>query len=161
MKSFGQLGEFVRFAIAGSIGFCVDVSVLLFLVDSLDVPPLLAKVASFSVALPTTWLINRSWTFRRRLDMPTKLSLKEFGAYLAVQLTGASMNYATFAVVLLTSGLTGDVVLVVATAAGVLAGMSLNFAGNKWVVFRRTGSSGSAPTSSPPPPQRPGQPGRR
>lgn len=163
MNTSGQLGEFVRFAIAGSIGFGVDLLVLLILVDVFGVPPLLAKAGSFSVALPTTWLINRAWTFRRRFDAPRKLSLQEFGAYLAVQLTGASVNYATFAVVLLTSGLTGQVVLVVATAAGVLAGMSFNFAGNKWVVFRRGPGSRrtSAPASCPPPLPQSAPPDRR
>ncbi len=147
MNNSGQLGEFVRFAITGSIGFCVDLVVLLFLVDVFGVAPLLAKAASFAVALPTTWLINRAWTFKHRLGVPAKLSLKEFGAYLGIQLTGASVNYATFAVVLLTSPLTGDVALVVATAAGVLAGMSINYAGNKWVVFRRRPGSRPTPDS--------------
>jgi putative flippase GtrA len=147
MNTSGQLGELVRFAITGSIGFCVDLAVLLFLVDVFGVDPLLAKVASFAAALPTTWLINRAWTFKHRLGASAKLSLKEFGAYLAIQLTGASVNYATFAVVLLTSPLTGDLALVVATAAGVLAGMSINYSGNKWVVFRRRPAS--RPSSTP------------
>jgi len=147
MKISAQLGEFVRFAITGSIGFCVDLVVLLILVDVFGVPPLLAKVASFAVALPTTWLINRAWTFNHRLGVPAKLSFREFSAYLGIQLTGASVNYATFAVVLLNSPLTGDLALIVATAAGVLAGMSFNVAGNKWVVFRRP--PGSAPSPKP------------
>lgn len=147
MKNSEQLGEFVRFAITGSIGFCVDLAVLLFLVDVFGVDPLLAKVASFAVALPTTWLINRAWTFKHRLGGPANMPLKEFGAYLAIQLTGAGVNYATFALVLLSSPLTGDLALIAATAAGVLAGMSINYAGNKWIVFRKPpgGSSSSTP----------------
>lgn len=137
MNSSHQLGEFVRFAIAGSIGFCVDLLVLLVLVDAFGVAPLLAKVMAFAVALPTTWLINHTWTFKRRMGASAKLSLKEFAAYLAIQLVGAGANYATFAIVLLTTTLTGDLSLIVATAAGVCAGMLINFTGNRGLVFRR------------------------
>ena len=137
MNNSQQVAEFVRFAIAGSIGFCVDLLVLLILVDVFSVAPLVAKVMSFGVAMPTTWLINHMWTFRRRLGAAAKLSLKEFAAYLAIQLVGAGANYATFAMILLTTTLTGDLALIVATAAGVGAGMFINFTGNRRLVFRR------------------------
>jgi putative flippase GtrA len=141
MNNSHQVGEFVRFAITGSIGFCVDLLVLLVLVHAFGVAPLVAKVMSFGVAMPTTWLINHMWTFRRRLGAAAKLSLKEFAAYLAIQLVGAGANYATFAMILLTTTLTGDFALIVATAAGVCAGMLINFTGNRRLVFRRRANS--------------------
>jgi putative flippase GtrA len=158
MGRSAQLGEFVRFAVAGSIGFCVDLVVLLTLVDVFNVAPLPAKAGAFAVALPTTWLINRAWTFRRSTGA-RKLSLREFMAYLAIQLTGASFNFATFAGCLMALPFSGDPALIVASAAGVVAGMSINFAGNKWIVFRRRGAHTPAvqemTASSPPPVARP------
>lgn len=55
--------RFLRFGVVGVAGFLVDYgSYLLF---SSLMPFYLARLLSFAVAVCTTWLLNRSWTFQQ------------------------------------------------------------------------------------------------
>jgi putative flippase GtrA len=131
--------EFLRFTVAGTIGFAVDAGLLLALTSMFGWPPLLARLASFSVALATTWLINRAWTFKASPKSARGMGA-EFAGYGAVQLTGGAANYGVYAIVV---ALTGDtpVQLLAATAAGSIAGMGINYFGARRFVFGKTSRS--------------------
>lgn len=132
------LPDLCRFAVAGAVGFAVDLSVLLLIVTWLGEPPLLARLGSFAAALITTWLINRYWTFRRRTAGKNPREVRrEFVRYSAVSLTAGIANYTVYALLILAAVTPGPRYLVVALAAGVAAGMIINFVGARNFVFAR------------------------
>jgi putative flippase GtrA len=132
--------QFLRFAVAGSIGFVVDSLVLLTMTKVFGLSPFLGRAVSFPAALTTTWLINRSWTFRQAKPK----SLREVGAeylnYWAVQMSGGAVNIGAFAVFVALFGKTG-LMQVAAVAAGSVAGMFVNYFGNKALVFGEGGAA--------------------
>ena len=81
--------DFLRFAVAGAVGFVVDSLTLLALVQGAGWQPLPARLVSMPVAILATWLINRLWTFRA---FTAGKSLRNIGAeflgYCTVQVTG-------------------------------------------------------------------------
>lgn len=85
--SAGNSPQFFRYAIVGGSGFVVDASVLTFLVNGLGYSHYLARIASFSLAVTVTWLLNRRWVFEA--GAPSK---REYSGYFAVQLVGAIIN---------------------------------------------------------------------
>lgn len=125
------LRQFVRFAGVGGIGFVVDGGILLLLVDY-GVNPFLARLVSFPFAAVATWWFNRMWTFRGKGGYGTR---REFTSYLAVQLTGAVVNYGIYSLVL---AMIGTTLLATGTAfcLGSACGFLLNFLGARQLVFR-------------------------
>lgn len=123
--------EFILFGIAGGIGFVVDAAVLYALVPALG--PFAARVASFLAAVLATWLVNRSLAFQsRRSDLNRKT---EFGSYLLLMLGGGAVNYAVYSGLVLYSPLVREH-LVLGVAAGSIAGMFINFALARFLLFR-------------------------
>ncbi len=122
--------QILQFAFAGAIGFLVDAGVLLW------VYPLLGayagRLVSFISAVITTWLINRSLTFRHQTS--TKPLHREFSLYFLTTLGGGAVNLACYA--LLVHGFDLPVPwLPAAVAAGSLAGMLVNFWLSRMFVF--------------------------
>jgi putative flippase GtrA len=126
--------EFLRFAVAGTVGFAVDSGLLLAFTSLLQWPPLGARLASFAAALVATWLINRAWTFKSRETTAGGIG-REFAGYGAVQLTGGAVNYGVFALVVTLIG-HEPLQLLAATACGSVAGMVINYIGARRFVFR-------------------------
>jgi len=125
-------GTVGRFAIAGAVGFAVDASVLHCLSIWLGVAPMLGRVFSFLCASFVTWQLNRRYAFS-----PTKrrASFAEWLRYLWASAIGASVNYAVFSLLVLASAAFASFPTL-AVAAGSLAGMTVNFALYKSMVFR-------------------------
>jgi putative flippase GtrA len=126
--------EFLRFLVAGAAGFGVDSVLLLAFTQLLGWPALLARLASLAIAITSTWLINRLWTFR---NSPRSRSIgAEFLSYTAVQGTGAATNYAIYAVIVSLIG-RASWQLLLALAAGSAAALAVNYFGARKFVFRR------------------------
>jgi len=135
--------EFLRFLVAGAIGFAVDSGLLLAFVHSLGWPPLQARAASFALALLATWLINRLWTFRAAAqDKSASRMGAEFLSYGVVQATGGAANFAIYAAVVALAG-HEPLPLLAALAAGSATGLAINYLGARKFVFTRTGSNPS------------------
>jgi len=120
------------FAIAGAIGFAVDAGVLL-----LTAPLLGAfggRLVSFAAAVLTTWLINRNFAFADRASATGKGA--EFLRYFGAMLPGAAVNWLAYGIVLAIVPETA-IGLVLAVAAGSLAGMATNLIAADRLVFRR------------------------
>ena len=83
----GGRQQFSRFALAGSLGFAVDASVLTVLVNGLDYGHYESRAVSFALAVTVTWLVNRRWVFAA--GAPTG---QEFSGYVLVQSIGALTN---------------------------------------------------------------------
>ncbi|MFL9870967.1 GtrA family protein [Paraburkholderia megapolitana] len=124
--------QFIRFAIAGVIGFVVDASVL-YLALACGLGLFAGRAVSFIAAVWVTWRINRRHTFRERAE---RSAWVEWWRYLLSMLGGASVNYATYsAVVLIVHG--WRLVPLIAVACGSVAGLFVNFFAAKRWAFKK------------------------
>ncbi|WP_334175158.1 GtrA family protein [Pseudoxanthobacter sp.] len=123
--------QFLRFAIAGTLGFVADAG-MLYLMMALGLGRFSGRLVSFVFAVWVTWQFNRRFTFRQRRDIS---ALREFAEYFVAMLGGGAVNYAAYSVTVL---LLPDSTFVplVGVAMGALAGMVVNFITAKWLVFR-------------------------
>ncbi|GAA4335968.1 hypothetical protein GCM10023165_12750 [Variovorax defluvii] len=122
--------EFLLFALAGAIGFIVDVSVLYLAAPWLGWYA--ARVLSFLAAATATWLLNRRYAFAGRRSGASLA--REYLGYLVTMLGGAVVNYGVY--VLTLHALQGPWVPALGVALGSGAGMVLNFLSARYLVFR-------------------------
>jgi putative flippase GtrA len=124
------VAQFVKFAAVGVLGFVVNLGMVHLLMGR--VGPYRAGAAAFLAAASVTWLINRAWTFR---DRARSAASRQWIAYLAANLLGFALYYATYAglVTLLPLCLRYPVLPV---AAGSIVGLFANFASSRRLVFR-------------------------
>lgn len=125
-----QIGAF---AVVGAIGFAVDAGVFMALSSLMTLPPVTARVLAFLPATGVTWALNRSAVFRtphRRRGQ----KLTEYVRYLLVQAFGIGFNFSAFYLVL---NAAPSLPMLAPLAFGSLSAMVLNYAGARWLVFRR------------------------
>lgn len=124
--------QMVRFAVAGVAGLVADV-VVLYVMLALGMGLFGGRAISFLSAVWVTFRLNRRYTFGSHPDQSV---WGEWWRYLGAMIAGGAVNYAAYsAVVVLFPNL--PFLPMVAVAAGSLAGMSVNFASAKFLVFRR------------------------
>lgn len=127
-----MLRQVFLFTVAGAIGLIVDMAVLYAAVALLG--PFYGRALSFLAAVLTTWLVNRSFAFRgRRSGMSLK---REFLAYLSLMVLGGAVNFAVYSVLVVRVSVVAQH-LFLGVAAGSLAGMVVNFASSRFLLFRR------------------------
>jgi putative flippase GtrA len=117
------------FAAAGIAGLAVDLIGLRLLVDA-GVHELIARIASLTLAVLTTYALNRRFTFRS--GARGVAIIREFLAYVVASIVGLIVNYALFAGVVTFT----DVGPIVAALAASLAAMFLNFFSYTHLVFQ-------------------------
>ena len=128
------MGQFLRFGIVGGIGFVVDAG-LLHVLLILGLGPYSGRVVSFLAAATTTWILNRSFTFRRE-SRPTVHPAGEWLAYLGLMVVGGMANYGTYAIAIAF----WDPVRrhpELGVALGSIVGMMINFWTAKTMIFER------------------------
>ena len=125
------LSQFLRFGIAGGIGFVVDVAVL-YLALAAGANFYLGRGLSFLCAVFATWQVNRNFAFK-----PSgALSLwQEWWRYLLAMLGGGAINYLCSAIAV-TFLPPSPWTPMVGVAVGSIAGMSVNFISSRLFVFR-------------------------
>ena len=127
--AFGS--QLVQFAVVGAVGFVVDGGLLLVMIEVAGLSPLAARIASFSIAVTVTWLLNRLWTFRH---LASSQRLAEWRRYVAVNGVGGLVNLGVFA--LLAGPVPGlGVRPLVAFAIGSAVALIFNFLGSRNVAF--------------------------
>lgn len=119
-----------QFAVAGTIGYLADASSLLLVYPWTGA--YFGRVISFTCAVLTTWLINRSLTFRLQRD--GKPIHREFSLYFLSMLGGGAVNFLCYFLVVYFFALSVKA-LPIAVAVGSLAGMLVNFSLSKRIVF--------------------------
>jgi putative flippase GtrA len=131
--------QFLKFGIVGGVGFVVDAGTLWLMTRFVGIDRWTAGVIStFVFGMTTTWLLNRSFTFRQhRSDNVGAEYLRFASANIAGNLVSVGAYSLLTAVVPLFARLP-----VLAKAAGVLVGMTINFTGSKYFVFRRSRTGG-------------------
>lgn len=132
-------GQILRFGIVGAIGFLVDAG-LLHAMLKLGLGYYGGRVVSFLAAATTTWILNRSFTFRRESSLAAHPALThpagEWLAYLGLMVIGGVVNYGTYALSVAFS----DPVRrypALGVALGSIIGMAINFWTSKTMVFER------------------------
>lgn len=126
------LHQFLRFGIAGGIGFLVDVAVL-YLVMAAGANFYLGRVVSFLCAVWATWQINRNFAFKPSATMSL---WQEWWRYLFAMLGGGVVNYLFSAMTVHTLP-PGPLVPMLGVAVGSIAGMMVNFVSSKVFVFKQ------------------------
>ncbi len=119
------------FAIVGGVGFLVDVAVLYLLLPY--VGALAARLVSFLCAVLTTWLLNRTFTFKAS---PAELpSSSEFLVYLGLMLGGGALNYGVYAILIFASSLVSRYP-VLGVAVGSVVGIAFNFMSSRRFLYK-------------------------
>jgi putative flippase GtrA len=121
--------QFLRFGTVGAAGFVVDTAVVYGLRGAIGIYA--AGAAAYCVAATFTWFFNRLWTFR---SAPRGAAGRQWMLFLATQCAGFVVNRGVFALLVTFSPFCATYPAV-AIAAGVAAGMFLNFAAAKRFVF--------------------------
>ena len=122
--------QFLRFGVVGVIGFLLDTATVYALRGALGLYG--AGVAAYLVAASANWAMNRSWTFRGRGGGPAH---HQWARYMLTNVAGFVLNRGTYAALVTVSALCAAQP-VLAVAAGAVAGMGVNFALSRRVVFR-------------------------
>jgi putative flippase GtrA len=124
--------SFIRFGLVGTAGFIVHASVLNLTVYEFGLNRYVGWLAGFAVAVTTTLLLNRAFTFRQASHHgPWRQAV----IYLAVQGAGAGANFATYAAAIAIFPAL-ERMLLIPLAMGSIAGLCLTFLGSKHIAFR-------------------------
>ena len=142
-----SIGHFIKFIVVGVVNFLVDYGVLTLLNVVLGWPLVLSNIISYSCGVINSFLLNRFWTFKMKLKFFSKYNIRlknktihpvfvsfDFLKFIFVNLASLGVN--TLAVYILGDlyGLPTIVAKLVATAFS----FTVNFAGNKLLVFKAT-----------------------
>lgn len=87
---------FIKFAVAGTLGFSIDGGLLTFLMG-MDWHILTSRACSFSAAVTATWITNRFWTFESGSQRPMH---REYAYYFTIQVAGATINLSVFLIMI-------------------------------------------------------------
>lgn len=123
-------GQFLRFGAVGTLGFLVDTAVVYATRGALGLYG--AGIVAFFAAATTTWLLNRAWTFRGLGSGPAH---RQWAKFMLANLLGFVLNRGTYFVLVTVSALCAAQP-VLAVAGGSVAGMFVNFALSRRLVFR-------------------------
>jgi putative flippase GtrA len=124
------LTQFARFGVVGLAGLVVDTATVYALRGYIGLYG--AGFAAYGIAATTTWLLNRLWTFRGKGGGPVH---RQWARFLAANSMGFLLNRGAY-VVLVTMLPIAARQPVIATSAGAVAGMFLNFSLSRRLVFR-------------------------
>ena len=128
----GTLGQMLRFAASGVLGFGVDTG-LLYALMALSVPFPVGRALSFLGAATFTWWFNRRHTFHTTHHK--EATWAEWLHYLAAMAIGGTVNYGVSLWSYQGFGTVREHP-VLALALGTGAGMVINFLTARFVVFR-------------------------
>lgn len=124
------LAQFSRFGSVGVIGFVIDTATVYALRHALGLYG--AGAVAYVVAASGNWLLNRVWTFRGQGSGPAH---RQWARFMLANLAGFVLNRGTYAI-LVTFVAAAAQQPVIATAAGAVAGMFVNFSLSRRLVFR-------------------------
>jgi putative flippase GtrA len=125
--------QFALFSAGGIIGFIVDAGVLQLLVSLLAWDRFSGRLISFLCAATATWVFNRHYTFRgsRRHSL-----WGEWLRYIIAMSGGFACNYAAYTALVLWFDIDRQW-LILAVAAGSIAGLGVNFFASRHWVYRK------------------------
>ncbi len=122
--------EFFRFGLVGLVGLAIDTATVYATRHSLGLYG--AGIVAYFVAASINWALNRAFTFRGRA--PSAMH-RQWAMFLATNMIGFVLNRSTYAL-LVTFMPLAAAQPVIATSAGAVAGMFVNFTLSRRLVFR-------------------------
>jgi len=122
--------QFTRFGVVGLVGLVIDTATVYGLWHALGLYG--AGVVAYLVAASGNWLLNRLWTFRGQGTGPAH---RQWAMFMLANLVGFVLNRGTYAL-LVTFLPVAAAQPVIATSAGAVAGMFVNFSLSRRLVFR-------------------------
>jgi putative flippase GtrA len=126
------LRQLATFCVGGVVGFAVDAGVLQLLVIGLAWDRYSGRLISFLAAATATWLFNRRYTFRG----PRRHTLHvEWARYVLAMSGGFACNFAVYSALVYFFDIDRQW-LVLAVAAGSVAGLGVNFLASRHWVYR-------------------------
>ncbi len=128
------LRQFVKFCIVGLSGLAVDTSVLALFTEIARLDPRAAAVPAFAVAVSWTYTMNRWWTFRAGSERSVGVS---YASFVGVCLAGLGLRLLTMHLLMVYGGLGTGRRYYLASLAGIFVATFWNFAGSKFVAFRK------------------------
>ncbi len=136
---------FIRFGLVGTAGFLVHATVLHLMVDFVGLNAYAGWLCGFAVAVTTTLVLNRAFTFRQPSHHGP---LRQAVIYVFVQSAGAATNFGAYAATLALFPVLREA-LVIPLAVGSIAGLCLTFVGSKYLAFRPAKVAGAPSSGSP------------
>ncbi len=127
-----ELARFLRFGLVGAAAFLVDAAVLATAVELLGASPYWARLLSFLVASTAAWAMNRRFTFP---DLNSSGLSREWARYLASTSVGGLCNLGAYMAAIAISDFLYENPVIPA-GIGSIAGMFVNFAAARFLVFR-------------------------
>jgi putative flippase GtrA len=125
------LRQFLMFGLVGVAGLISDTATVYALRGAIGLYA--AGLVAYLSGATTTWALNRVWTFRGRGGGAPLV--RQWLAFLGANAFGFALNRGTYAALVLLFPL-ADRNPVIATSAGAIAGMFVNFAASKRLVFK-------------------------
>jgi putative flippase GtrA len=124
------IAQFLRFGVVGGVGFIVDTATVYGLRHALGLYG--AGLVAYITAASSNWALNRLWTFRGQGSGPAH---RQWALFMMTNLVGFVLNRGTYAILVTFDAAAADQP-VIATAAGAVAGLFVNFSLSRRVVFR-------------------------
>lgn len=130
-----RLPPFLRFAFVGTLGFFLDLGILIIAIEGLGIGPYWGRALSFAVTVTFTWFLNRQLTFGDRKATGVGGVVREWARFVAANSIGLAVNYGVYVALLnYGPGLLGSPY--VAAGCGAIAGLVFNYAASSRLVFR-------------------------
>jgi putative flippase GtrA len=123
--------QFLRFAMVGTAGFVVDAAALYATMHYTGANHYAGRLVSYLLAASFTWALTRRYTFQAQRSASR---LGEWARFLVSNALGGLLNYATYAVLVVSSS-TVFAHPVLGVAAGSIAGLLVNFLLSRRFVF--------------------------
>jgi putative flippase GtrA len=124
--------QFLIFAIGGVIGFVIDSTVLLLLLQWTSAGPYLGRLISYLSAASVTWAFHRAFTFR---SSARSRKFAQGVSFLLANAFGGLINLGVYVLLVAESPWIGQRP-VIAVAAGSVCGLAFNFIASRVFVFR-------------------------
>ena len=128
-----SVAQLLRFALVGGLGSITNLALFFLLVDHLGMTALLGLLLCFAVAVSQNYAFNELWTFAT--DGDGRLAWVRYGKFVLSSLVGLAVNAAVLAALMASFSFP---LLVIPQAIGILAGMAVNFAASRSLVFGRS-----------------------
>jgi putative flippase GtrA len=126
--------EFFKFAVTGGLGSITNLAVFFIFADKAGFPEVPVSIGCFFIAATQNYFLNHRWSFEKS-TRGGGVSFAKWALFIAGSLLGLGVNIAVMGLILLRFTLPYKFI---AQAAGIGAGMLLNFAVSKKLVFRKT-----------------------
>jgi putative flippase GtrA len=132
--------QFVKFAVTGGLGAVTNLVIFFLCADRLGLPEIPVSAGCFVIAGTQNYIINHKWSFAGESagyakDGQAPLSIKRWILFLCASLLGLAVNIAALTFVLARFAFPYKFI---AQAAGIAAGMAVNFTFSKFFVWRKT-----------------------